>query len=217
MEAFAKGVSLGQQQGHDLTDSDNIFTVGIRKALELKSFEHAALAIGTTKDDLSKAISLAIENGEGIAELSRRIDGLYIQSSRVRSLRIARTELTDVINEGTLATLRKEGFQQKEWATVIDGNERPTHAAAHGQVVGINETFTVGGSSAQAPGDPILPAGERINCRCLIVGAGLPEDRRRAIGEQFLRTHGALERRFVVSLRRAFLEQRDRVLSHFPS
>ncbi len=68
-----------------------------------------------------------------------------------------------------------------------------------------------------APGSETLSAGEKINCRCTVVGVGVPEDRKAQLDKRFLRAHGALEGKFVVQLRRAFQEQRTRVLSHFPS
>jgi uncharacterized protein with gpF-like domain len=204
-------------QGHgNLTDED-IFTQAIRAALDAKAYDHAVIAIGTTKAALQAEFASAIEQGEGISQLAKRIDALFGREEKVRSKLIARTELTDVINYGSTETLRREGYQNKEWSTVIDGRERASHAAADGQVVGIQQTFMVGGSTAFFPGDSNLPIGERANCRCAVVGAGLPEDRKRRLGQVFLRSHGALEKDFVVSLRRAFLEQRDRVLSQLPS
>ena len=49
------------------------------------------------------------------------------------------------------------------------------------------------------------------------IGAGYSEEGKRAYNRRFLHVHGALERRFVVSLARSFRAQRDRVLSHFPA
>ncbi len=207
---------MGLKQGPGKAKPEDVFTLAVRKALEARSLEHASKAIFTTKDEIAAALKASIEQGESVRQLAKRIDQLYGQSTGYRSLRIARTELTGVINDGTVKTLGKEGYQQKEWSTVIDGRERETHAEADGQIVGIDDYFKIGGASAFAPGDPMLPPGETINCRCAIVGAGLPEDRKRVLGEEFLRTHGAIENRFVVSLRRAFLEQRNRVLSQFP-
>lgn len=47
-------------------------------------------------------------------------------------------------------------------------NTRPTHAAADGQIVGVNQNFTVGGFSAKHPHDIFLPPQERINCQCYV-------------------------------------------------
>jgi len=189
----------------------------VREQLRRKSFDHATLAVGTTKRKLQDILRKALDEGWGVEELGRGIREEFDGMARVRGLRIARTELTDTINDGSNQTLRVEGYEEKEWSAVIDGQERPDHHAASGQTVGIHDTFRVGGESARYPGDESLSPGQRVNCRCLIVGAGLSDDRKRQVGRRFLRSHGALERRFVVHLRGAFVAQRDRVLSHFPA
>lgn len=56
----------------------------------------------------------------------------------------------------------------KVWVTMEDERVRPTHAAAHGQVVHIGEKFTVGGAELDRPGDMSAPIEEWINCRCFI-------------------------------------------------
>jgi SPP1 gp7 family putative phage head morphogenesis protein len=193
------------------------FSEFVRERLRRKSFEHAALAVGATRRQLQKVVAKGLDEGWGVEQLGRNIRKEFGVMSRVRGLRIARTELTDVINDGSNQTLRDEGHRQKEWSTVIDGQQRGSHGTANGQVVGIDDVFRVGGAAARYPGDEHLPPGERINCRCLIVAAGLSDERKRRLGRAFLRTHGALERGFVVHLRRAFRDQRDRALSKFPA
>jgi uncharacterized protein with gpF-like domain len=192
---------------------ENLFTEAVRRAIARKSFEHAVLAVGTTRDQLAELVQKATLEGQGTAELAKNIRDAFDFNSKVRSLRIARTEMTDTINDAASTTLKREGYRQKQWSTVIDGNERPEHAAADGQTVDIHAPFHVGGESAMFPGDSNLSASNRIGCRCTVVGGDIPEDRIRHIGEQFLRIHGSLENKFVVALRKAFLLQRDRVLS----
>lgn len=213
---FKKGVELGLLQGEGFTVED-IFTESVQAALKQKALHHATLATQTTKGQLQTLLQQAFDEGQGIPELARGINEQFKINSRVRSVRIARTEMTDVINDGTLRTLIREGYTQKEWSTVIDGRERDAHHSANGQTVGINDLFTVGGESARYPGDDNLSAAGRVNCRCTLVGAGIPEDRKYQLGQRFLRTHTNLENRFVVYLRRAFEQQRRRILSHFPS
>jgi SPP1 gp7 family putative phage head morphogenesis protein len=193
------------------------FTDFVRETLRRKAFDHAALAVGATSRRLQSIFQDAIDEGEGVGPLAKNIRDMFGVASRTRSLRIARTELTDVINDGSNQTLRDEGYQEKEWSTVIDGQERPSHNAANGQTVGIHDLFRVGGESARYPGDENLPPGERISCRCALVGAGMTDQQKRYVGRRFLHIHGTLERKFMLQLRRAFLAQRDRVLSHFPS
>ena len=215
--AFKKGVLQGLGQIVSNVKVDDVFTEAVQRLLKVKAYEHAAQAVGTTKDVLQNLIGNAIEQGQGTEALGRAIREEFDGMARVRGLRIARTEMTDTINEATQAALHAEGAQAQEWSTVIDGRERDTHHEANGQIVGINELFKVGGDSARYPGDDNLPPESRINCRCTILAAGLPEDRRRELGQDFLRAHGSLERNFMVDLRKAFLLQRDRIISRLPA
>jgi hypothetical protein len=211
---------FGFLQGIEITSPgkspSGVLTPVRRQGYESKSLKYAALVTHTTKEQIQGAIDDTVAAGDGVKGLAKRIDDLYGESMGYRSLRIARTQLTESINDGTVSTLADEGNQEKEWSTVMDGAERESHAQADGQVVGINEPFKLAGGLAQFPGDSSLPPEESVNCRCLVVAPDASESRRLKIGRQFLRVHGALERRYVVSLRRAFREQRDRVLSRLP-
>ena len=56
----------------------------------------------------------------------------------------------------------------KVWVSMEDAKVRPTHAAAHGQTVALDEKFTVGESKMTRPGDLTAPIDEWANCRCLL-------------------------------------------------
>lgn len=211
--AFQKGMQQGIEQGNGKAKPENIFNADTRKRLNKKSLEHAALAVGTTKDELQKAIDKATKEGTGTQGLAKLIRDQFEVDSRHRSLVIARTELTDTINQGVVETFEEEGTTEKQWSTVTDGQERDSHAAADGQTVGLDEDFTVGGERAAYPGDPSLSPESRCNCRCTLVAGGISKERQMHINQQFLRAHGVLENRFVVQLRKSFLDQRDRILS----
>jgi SPP1 gp7 family putative phage head morphogenesis protein len=215
--AFQKGVEQGTAQGSGNTKPEDLFSQYVKQALEEQALKHAQLAVGTTKDHIAGVLQDAIDEGKSVQQLATDLREMYDVESKSRALTIARTELTRVINDATVRALAEEGYTEKEWSTVIDGRERETHNAANGQVVGIYESFTVGGAHCQAPGDENLPPQESINCRCTCLGGGLTTERKRAVGQWFLRTHGALEKRFVVSLLTEFSRQKRRVLSHFPS
>lgn len=212
---FTEGIKQGQKQGD--IEIEDVFTESVKHALTQKSFEKASVVVGTTKKQLQKEFAEAFENGEGIDQLARRINKLYGAKMGYRAKLIARTELTGVINDGTLQTLIAEGYRRKEWSTVLDTRERESHHNANGQTVGSFETFKVGNSYGQAPGDSNMAIEETANCRCTVLGAGLPQDRKRKLNMIFLRVHGALEKKLVLQLRREFERQRRRILSHFPS
>jgi uncharacterized protein with gpF-like domain len=64
---------------------------------------------------------------------------------------------------------------RKEWVSAQDERTRTSppdefdHIEADGQVVDMNEAFTVGGEQMMFPGDPGGSAGNIINCRCAVV------------------------------------------------
>lgn len=93
---------------------------------------------------------------------------------RNTATRIARTTSTDVMNEATMQRaedVERESGEEliKVWLAADHGHSprsRPTHRAAHGQVVGLHERFRVGEALLERPGDPEGPADEIIQCRC---------------------------------------------------
>lgn len=213
---FKQGVKQGKEQTGKRAVEDE-FDYQVMARLRRKSLYHAALAIGTTKDELQLLLGTAIAEGQSVQQLAKAIDDYYALESRRRSLVIARTELTDTINDGTLHAIQREGYARKEWSTVLDGREREAHHAANGQIVGINESFIIGGEVAKHPGDDSLSPANRCNCRCTVLASGLPDDRKVAFGKMFLRAHGSLERTLFIGLRHEFDRQRRRVLAHFPA
>jgi SPP1 gp7 family putative phage head morphogenesis protein len=196
---------------------DQMLTPTKRFAYITKSLKYAAQTVGTTKEALQKQINEALANEESVQQLAKRIKDNFGKMESYRAVRIARTQLTTAMTDGTLETLKAEGHETKEWSTVIDGRERETHNDANGQTVPIDGQFRVGGSMCDRPGDDNLPPEEVINCRCDVIAGGESRARKIYLGRLFLRLHGALERRYVLNLRRAFRSQRDRILSHFPS
>jgi hypothetical protein len=84
---------------------------------------------------------------------------------------------TQEVAEATQAALRESmpeylvggGTVYVEWNSLLDGRERASHNAAHGQRVALpSGVFTVGGASLRFPGDTGLgaPMKEVANCRC---------------------------------------------------
>jgi len=59
--------------------------------------------------------------------------------------------------------------QEKEWLSTMDDRVRDAHANANGQVVKINQSFSVGGEQLRYPGDPMGSAGNTISCRCTVL------------------------------------------------
>lgn len=117
--------------------------------------------------------------GESIPQLAERVEGLLSsgQTWKGRARTIARTEVIGAANAGALSAagynadvLGADSAQVvKQWLATPGPRTRDTHLAADGQqVFGLQTPFDVGGAEMQAPGDPMGPAEEVINCRCTV-------------------------------------------------
>lgn len=122
------------------------------------------------RDRLAREIIEGLTRGESVEQLAERIAeimGRTVKDSRTA----ARTESTTAVNLGQDIIRREFGVAKKQWITQRDERVRPAHAAMEGRIVRMNAVFIVGGEQARWPGDPNLSPGNRINCRCLSIGA----------------------------------------------
>ena len=107
-------------------------------------------------------------NGESIDELAARLRASAGMTAR-RATLVARSTVVEASNQGSIATARASDLDmRKEWIATNDARTRPTHRTADGQQVDLDASFTVGGFSADVPGDSGLPAQEKYNCRCTV-------------------------------------------------
>ena len=121
----------------------------------------------TTWDKLRNSLADGLEAGESVDNLAERVRQIFDNATTNRAYAIARTEVIGATNAGTHMTFEESGVvEKKSWLSSRDSNVRPSHQAADGQVVGLNEPFNVGGYALMFPGDPNAPPEERIQCRC---------------------------------------------------
>jgi uncharacterized protein with gpF-like domain len=123
-------------------------------------------------DDITAFIRNAHEEGLSIPDLADQLnDDLF--EGRLKDWeaeRVARTETISSSNAGSHSAYQDaNSVVGEEWLGTFDDRQRDTHGSADGQIVAVGATFVVGGAEAQYPGDPSLPADERINCRCTVV------------------------------------------------
>lgn len=125
----------------------------------------------TTRKQIKRAISDGLRDELSVAEIAKAITSSVGGSiGLMRADVIARTETHSASQAGSLLAAESTGVvQTKEWVSVEDERARPDHIAANGQVVPLNQPFTVGGHKLAYPGDPSGPAEEVINCRCVLV------------------------------------------------
>ena len=90
----------------------------------------------------------------------------YYRGLESRADTVARTEILAASNRGAMEAFRQGGALGKEWWSMQDDRVRPWHQDAHGQMVGIDEQFSVGGEMLDQPGEG-SPANQ-CNCRCLL-------------------------------------------------
>lgn len=127
-----------------------------------------------TRRQLSFVLQEGMLEGDTLSEMADRIEReMGPDWAGVRALKIARTESAAGLSAGNYLSqqrLEADGIAiGQEWMSILDDDTRPDHIEANGQTVGVGELFDVGGYPARYPGDPQLPARERVNCRCVAV------------------------------------------------
>lgn len=122
-------------------------------------------------ETIQREIDAGLQAGESKGELSARIRGAFNTINKGRADVIAQTETGGAYSFARNEGMKETGVQMKEWLASPDGSVRETHAAASGQVVGVEEAFEVGGFKLMFPGDSSLgaPADETVNCRCVVI------------------------------------------------
>lgn len=122
-----------------------------------------------TAADLVATIQEALANGESIRKTQDRIHELFEFYSELRTETIARTEMAAATNNGHLNAYRQANAGGKRWLSALLGDRtRAEHAAAHRQVVEVDQPFSVGGELLMHPGDQNGSAGNTINCLCTL-------------------------------------------------
>jgi SPP1 gp7 family putative phage head morphogenesis protein len=118
-------------------------------------------------DDVTEAIRDAYRLGESVDGAIARVEGVL---GAERAERVARTELSGLMNEVTYKQMEDSGVvARKRWYSVGDSRTRESHLALNGTTVAFDEKFNVNGTMADGPHDRSLPASEVVNCRCRII------------------------------------------------
>lgn len=112
----------------------------------------------TTREALLASIKEGVDNAEGFDEISKRISDVYEDAAAYRVERIARTEVSSALNEGSVQAYKQAGIESLEWVTV-NGGEAEECQANDGEVRKIGSEFSSG--ETQPPNHP--------NCKCSVV------------------------------------------------
>ena len=129
--------------------------------------ELAVYADATTLTALRPKLAAALAEGATMNDLADIVQQVFQFAKFTRAARVAQTEVNRAAARGSIAQYRANNLRQKEWLSAFLPTPRPEHAAADGQVVGIDEAFAIGGYSAQGPGETGVPEHD-INCHCAV-------------------------------------------------
>lgn len=115
-----------------------------------------------TAKKLAKTLKEGIDAGESIAKLSDRVNKYYDSNEKYRSLRIARTETAESMEEGIMKAYKEGGVEKVRWLAEPGACE--DCSALDGEIVGIGDSFgdNAFGNLTQHP--PLHP-----NCVCSII------------------------------------------------
>lgn len=119
----------------------------------------------TTVKKLKQEFEISLESSEGREGLINRIQDTYDGISKGRAGLIARTEVHNATQYGTIEGYRQGGLKTKIWVAVMDDNTRDSHVKVDGEERPLDMPFSNG---LMFPGDPLGSAEEVINCRCVI-------------------------------------------------
>ena len=136
----------------------------------LAVFEEQKNLISGMSDDmyreLKSVISVSYKEGWSIFETKEEIKKVFgLNDSRAR--RIARTETMRGLNSASFAMYgATETVVGYEWSAVMDARTRTSHMIMSGERIRKGEIFSNG---LQYPLDPLGPAQEVVNCRCVSI------------------------------------------------
>lgn len=145
---------------------------------------------GTTRAMVWGKIQSGLRNHLSLMEISDSMDDAWPFDFK-RAMLVSRTETTMAMNAGhyvmggQLIADPLSAVNGRQWLSILDVDTRATHTAANkqkivktpkgwhvidaGKVIGSGALFILGGvHRARFPGDPNLPAKERVNCRCTL-------------------------------------------------
>lgn len=160
----------------DLSDAAGIAEVtakiGDTLGISAQSREHRA-AIGEIDRALKAADLSPVERSALVGRRAREwaAHDASLDDWEWMARRIARTEVQGAMEGGSMSAAKAwtaaTGEQQwKQWLATEDSRTRTAHVLADGQIVKLEEKFTVGDGHLDHPGEAGGPAHLVIHCRC---------------------------------------------------
>ena len=126
--------------------------------------------VAKLKKTISSEITRGIASSRPYAEIARNLSAAA-EIPMNRAKLITRTEghrIQSASNYNACVDVKAKGADVvKQWSAALDARTRPTHRSLDGQIVEVDEPFSLGNKKAMFPGDFGDPA-EDCNCRCRV-------------------------------------------------
>ena len=140
---------------------------GIHATAEEDLFTRVFIASERTLARVDKSImdiiTLGYKSGKGIDYVANNLTKRFDQLTTWESKRIARTEIHNAHNRGTMDKYQEFGVEYTMWIAADDERTRESHLEINGEIIRLGDTYSNG---LKYPGDTDGPIEEWINCRC---------------------------------------------------
>lgn len=128
-----------------------------------QTFTASERTMNRIDSDINKILSDGYRNGKGINVVRNDITKRFDQLSSWEATRIARTEIHNAHNMGTMDIYQEMGVEYTQWIAAHDSRTRTSHLDVDREIIPIGGTYS---NKLRYPGDTSGPLKEWINCRC---------------------------------------------------
>lgn len=128
-----------------------------------QTFTASERTMNRIDSDINKILSDGYRNGKGINVVRNDITKRFDQLSSWEATRIARTEIHNAHNMGTMDIYQEMGVEYTQWIAAHDSRTRTSHLDVDREIIPMGGTYSNG---LRYPGDTTGPLKEWINCRC---------------------------------------------------
>lgn len=128
-----------------------------------QTFTASESTMNRIDSDINKILSDGYRNGKGINVVRNDITKRFDQLSSWEATRIARTEIHNAHNMGTMDIYQEMGVEYTQWIAAHDSRTRTSHLDVDREIIPMGGTYSNG---LRYPGDTSGPLKEWINCRC---------------------------------------------------
>lgn len=157
-----RGINAGL--GIDLSLSFNVNDPNVVQIVNDKLFKFSFEVNGETERLLRNEFKEAIAQGDTLRNVEKRVEKVFGFNDKVRTKRIARTEILGYHNAGTFEAMVNSGVvADKQWINSRDSKVRESHQTT--EIVPLMDRFSMG---LRFPGDWTGAVGEIVNCRCAL-------------------------------------------------